>query len=277
MNIKNALLICIGITFGSAVHAQYDYADHRIIHYDFVFKKGSKEVLYGDKVIFRAEPSVNARALDTLSIGTQITIVEETNETMMLNGLQSTWYKVKRGRKTGYILGGLIALDHAEIQGDSYLVTYAGGEEDYMRKARCRVLKPNGDFYGHEVDLGTSTFYIEAFDNKGVKGVENMLTVNLLAEACGVDGGSTYLFNDGERLIEAIHAASVGDGGFWFNEALIFPNEEEGIEGYIQYEREIGEPMNDDYSWSRSVVNNVLLKWENGALAPNVKELDFGD
>ena len=251
--------------------------DTRYIYPDFEFEKGSSELMYGDNVVLRARPSKDSKALDTLSIGDAVTIVKKVDETMQFNGLESSWYKVKHGRTTGYVLGGLIALDNVKIQGDTYLVIYAGRGEEYILNARCRVLKPNGDYYGHEVYLNTSAFSIEAFDNRGIEGIENMLAINLLAEACGVDGGTTYLFNNGKRLIEAIHVSSVGDGGFWFSETLTFPGDADGYEGIIQYERETGEPVNDEMTWSRSVVHHIILHWEDDHFEPNIKELDFGD
>lgn len=251
--------------------------DERILYADFEFEKGSKELLYGDRVVFRKEPSKDADAIDTLSIGDEVTIIEKTMETMQINGLNSNWYKVKKGRKTGYILGGLIALDNVEIDGDTYLIIYAGNGEEYSLNIRSRVLKRNGEYYGHESYLNTHAISIQAYDDRGVDNIQNMLVVNLHAEACGVDGGQTYLFNNGEKLIEAIHVSDVGDGGFWFSESLTFPNDEEGYEGVIRYDRESGEPMDDEMSWMRSVKNTVILRWENNAFTPNIREFDFND
>lgn len=258
--------------------------DQRIVSSYYEFEEGSTEYLYGDKVVFRAGPSSTAKAIDTLSIGSEIKIVRKTEETTSFNGLDWNWYKVKVGRKSGYILAGLIALDHLKYDDIVYLVTVAGIDQstedwDYIDyKVRTRVILPSGEFYGHESKLNTNSFYIEAFGNRGLDGVDNMLRVNLIAEACGVDGGEIYLFNTGSRLIEGISLSSVSDGGvFWYTEKVIFPGDEKGWDGIVQYEREYGEYMNDEMNWTKATIHSLSLKWENEQLSPNIQEFEFGE
>ena len=247
----------------------------RILSTYYEFKQGSTEMLYGDKVVFRKFPSASSEPIDTLSIGDEIKIIERMDETMSLNGRESHWYKVKNGKKTGYVLGGLIALDHKEINGDTYLVILSGDELNFF--ARVRIVKKDGSYYGHESRINTNSFFIEVFDNRGIDSIENILCINLFAEACGVDGGEVYLFNDGSRLIEAISLVRVADGGsYWFNESLTFPSDEIGY-GWITYKRESGEALNEDMEWSRSVVHSIVLHWENGAFRPKKEDLDFGN
>src|SRR5690606_24803699 len=106
------------------------------------------QLLYGDRVVLRKEPNSTSEALDTLMIGEEIKIIDKTEETMFFNGLESNWYKVKHGKKNGYILGGLIALDHREIDDVKYLVTMATRDEQYF--VRTRVLNPDKTYFGHE-------------------------------------------------------------------------------------------------------------------------------
>jgi hypothetical protein len=133
-------------------------------------------------------------------------------------------------------------------------------------------------FLSGELSLETSAFSLDVFDDRGVEGIDHILYVNYYAEACGVNGGGVYLFYDGEQLAEAMDISSVADGGvFWFSEDLIFPDDEKGEEGYIIYEREHGESMDENMLWDRTVSNRVYLKWENGQFTPDISELDFGD
>ena len=222
------ILAFLSLAFSS--FSQSDYEDQHIVGSYIDFEAGSKAYLYGDKVVFRSEPNAEAKALDTLSIGSEITIVHKTDHTTSLNGLDWNWYKVKVGRKSGYILSGLIALDRVKFENMTYLVTIAGVnhvEEDYEYtdfKLRARSLQSNGEYYGHETDLPTSAFYITASDNRGLDGLKSMLVIHLYAEACGVDGGEIYLFNNGERLYTGLSLSNVADAGaFWFNErGLVF-------------------------------------------------------
>ena len=271
---KQILLFSL-LFFSATLNAQrYDYEGHRLCTPDFEFEEGSKEVLYGDNVTLRKQPNKDAAAIDTLDIGTEVKILKKMDETVVVNGLESHWYKVKCSKGTGYIAGGLIALDSKDYNGGKYLVITAKADDRY--KVRVRYLK-DGEYYGKERDLYTYTFYITTQGNKGVEGIESMLLINLFAEACGVDGGISYIFNDGEKLIDAIHCSSVSDGGvFWFHEELKFP-EDLGWGTYIQYEREYGEPVDESMSWTRSIVHNIMLEWQDGALFPNVEEMEFDE
>lgn len=267
-----------------AFTASAEYEDQRIVSSYYEFEEGSTEYLYGDNVVFRSEPSSSAKALDTLSIGSKIEIVRKTDETTSLNGLDWNWYKVKVGRKTGYILAGLIALDRIKYDDLVYLVTVAGTNQsmdeyeytDY--RVRARVLLPSGEFYGHESKLNTNSFYLEAHGNRGLKGVKNMLVIHLNAEACGVDGGAIYLFNNGSRLIEGLSLSDVSEGGvFWYSEKVIFPEDEDGWGDAVRYEREYGEYMNDDMNWTKATVHALVLNWENDQFTPNIQEFEFGE
>src|SRR5690606_20758930 len=119
----------------------------------------------------RKEPNTNSEAKDTLSIGSEIKIVQKTEESMVFNGLESFWYKVKHGKQVGYILGALIALDSREIDDVIYLVTVASRDDRYF--VRARVLNADNTYYGHESSLNTNAFYLEVFDNRGIEGIGN--------------------------------------------------------------------------------------------------------
>lgn len=267
---KNSILLAF-VLLANLSFSQNKFDGKRIISPWFEFEAGSTEVLYGDKVVLRKKPDTDAKAIDTLTIGTSVTIIENTKDTIVVNGKQSTWYMVETPKGTGFIAGGLIALDSREMNGGRYLLIIAEANEQF--KFRARFLK-DGEFYGKEGNLGYSSFTLDVFDGQGVKGIESMLIIDYLAESCGVDGGYTYIFNDGTRLINAIHCAEIGDGGFWFSEKLTFPKER-GWGTHIDYEREVGEPMNDDYTWYQSQKDQLVLEWKGDHFEPNVSEFNF--
>lgn len=269
---KNVILFAFAL-IANLSFSQYDYENVRILNSDFQFEVGSTEILYGDNVVLRKKPSAESAAVDTLSIGTKVKILENTQEPITVNGKESSWYKVKTKNGTGYIAGGLIALDSREVNGGTYLIITAAVIERPL--FRVRYLK-DGEFYGKEGPLDTYSFTIHVHDNRGVEGLESMIVIDFMAESCGVDGGYTYLFNDGERLINAIHCVEVGDGGYWFSEKLTFPDER-GWGTHIDYEREVGEPMNDEYNWYRSKTDALTLEWKEDHLEPDVSTFDFGE
>lgn len=254
--------------------AQYEYDGKRIANSYWEFEKGSTELLYGDRVVLRKTASTQAEAIDTLNIGSEVKILQRTEDKIEVNGRESNWYKVKSKSGVGYIPGGFIALDSREYDGGVYLVIVAGRDEDL--KVRARYLK-NGNYFGKECSLNTGAFQLEVSGNRGVEGVESILVIDLFAEACGVDGGKIYLFNDGECLIEAISCREVSDGGvFWFSETLRFPDEI-GWGTSIIYEREFGRPQDEAMMWTKSIVHTVALEWKDGQFVPDVSILDFGE
>lgn len=266
------LLVLASIFFAMHSFSQEYSDDLGICDYYNEFEENSTEVLYGDNVVLRKKPSKDAKALDTLRIGSEVTILKNTRQKITVNGRESNWYKVASKNGTGYIAGGLIALDAKEFNGGTYLVIAAGPKDN--QKFRVRYLK-DGDFYGKEGDLYTSAFQIHVSDSKGVEGITSILTIELFAEACGVDGGKTYIFNDDERLYYVMHCSEIGDGGvFWFVEELEFPVDREWGD-HITYEREYGESIDEDMNCTRAIRHTVVVEWKDGALFPDVSEMDF--
>lgn len=250
--------------------------DTRVIREYADFEVGSEERMYGDRVVLRKDANGESKALDTLAIGAKVTIVKKMDETKEVNGRESHWYKVKHAGKLGYVLGGFISLDHRTIGDDTYLIIYAGQADDYGTTVRCRVLNASGEFYGHEFWVGNSSFYLETFEDRGITDIKNMLCVNLYAEACGVDGGQVYLFNDGKRLSKGLELNRVSDGGvFWFVESVTFPEDGYWGENVVGIEREFGEVVDESLNLTRAVTYNLTLTWKDGAFYPPYEKIDF--
>lgn len=256
-------LICFSaLAYGQSEEDYYLIEQH-------TFEKGSTQYLFGDRVVLRSGPTKESNSLDTLSIGSAVKIIEQTDQYSEMGGMQWPWYKVKAGKKTGYVLAGLISFPSEATLGGRYLVSMRRTEEQAF--ARYRFLKEDGEFLEGESQLNTWKFEIEVHDNRGVDGLQNMLYLDYFAEACGIDGGGIYIFNDGNSLIEAIRVSRVADGGaFWYTEELIFPTDEEGLEGIIQYRRESGESMDDEMNWIEIQGTNFTLHWGDGKLYPEI-------
>jgi secondary thiamine-phosphate synthase enzyme len=118
----------------------------------------------------------------------------------------------------------------------------------------------------------------EPFYQHTYEGPDDMHCINLLAEACGVDGGEIYLFNEDGRLKPAITVSKVVDGGvFWFSENLTFPDDERTYIEDVYYERELGQSIDEELQITRAVIYNIVLKWEDGKFTPDVSEYNFDE
>lgn len=239
------------------------------------FQEGSTEYMYGDNVVLRQKPSADSKAVDTLEIAQEITILKKSSETMLFNGKESNWYKVRTNGQVGYVLGGLISLDKVELDGDAYLVILA--EDESGSKVRCRVVPAMGEFYGHEFPITNEMFQLRVTKNKGVRGVKHIVEIDQTAEACGMEGGIIYLFDTGIRLKSVLSCSSVSDAGaFWLHERLLFPEDREySYDDGIVFEQEEGIYINDELGWTRSTINTLIIKWDGEELTPNVRELDL--
>jgi hypothetical protein len=245
-------------------------------HDDADFTIGSTQYLFGDNVILREGPSKNSNELETLYIGTELIIKAQDNETMLHKGYTCHWYKVRTaGGKTGYIMGGLIARAYATVNDSKYVITVRR-TEDERTAVEYRCIKKSGGYLSGEADLSTYSFLVKADGNRGLEGIESMLFIDYYAEACGVDGGGVYIFNDGEKLIKAMKVSSLVDGGsFWFNEELTFPDDKGGEKGLVIYEREHGQEMDEETQWMKTNINRLNLMWIDGAFSPDVSKIDF--
>ncbi|MBV7439818.1 SH3 domain-containing protein [Weeksellaceae bacterium TAE3-ERU29] len=233
------------------------------------FTNGETYYLFGDDVKLRAEPNTDSEVLDLLKIGTPIKIISKTNHTLNYNGLESPFYKVKYQDKMGYILGGLISLEKRGYYKSEYLFAYKKtGEYDYSLIIRYLNAEPG--FKEIITNLETPTFSIDIFDNKGVQGIENILYINYLSEACGVDGGGIYFFQVKNDLKKVFEVAQISDAGiFWLGETLTFPTDENGMENKIIYSIEQGFSTDESSYNTEAVTITKELEWKNGKFTPD--------
>lgn len=57
----------------------------------------------------RSKPDLNSDIIQTIALGTKITVIERTDVELLLNGKVSNWYRVNFNDRVGYIWGGLIS------------------------------------------------------------------------------------------------------------------------------------------------------------------------
>ncbi len=238
------------------------------------FKNGETAYLFGDDVKLRSEPSTNSEVLILLEIGTEITILEKTSQTLYFEGIDSPWYKVKFKEKTGYVLGGLISLDRQSFNNYIYLSAFKKeGEKLYLK---TRLVSSTNEYVENISELDTSVVTLHASGNKGIANVESIFLIDYMAEACGVNGGGIYLFYDGKNLIKAIDFTQIGDADLYsFIENYTFPDDKDGIAGKIVYTREHYEKKDDETEWTETTVNQRQLEWKNNQMLPKIIAKDY--
>ena len=230
------------------------------------FQPGQVVYLFGDQVQLRAAPTTNSKVLKTLPIGMHVVVLEAHENSWRYKGMDHPFYKVDYKGTEGYILGGLLAIDKKEIQGRTHLFGLASiADENYLL---IRTLKDEGKFQEKQLQLSHSTFFLKDIGVKGLPNLEGILLVDFVAEACGIEGGGVYLFQDAGSLHHVARLSQVADAGiYYFWEEFIFPTDEGGLPGKIRYKKEIGKYMDTAAHWKKTQTETKDFIWDNNALA----------
>lgn len=237
---------------------------------NYEFKKGEIAYMFGNDVKLRDLPNTKSNVLSLLKIGEQIEIIEKSDSIMEFEGIESPWYKIKTNDKIGFVLGSLISLDKATNGNLTYLISLK--KDGVKLFAKTRVFENEIEFKENISELMTSEFSIKANGNKGLKNIKSIFEIDYLAESCGVNGGGTYLFYDGENLIKAIDYTQVVDAdAYWFIEEYFFPNDKNGKEDKIVYKKEVGETKEYETEWVETKFTQRILKWNGKEIFPKVE------
>jgi hypothetical protein len=236
---------------------------------NYDLKNGENYYLFGNDVKFRLLPNLTSEVIELLKIGTEIQILEKTEYKLNYNGIESPFYKIRYKNKIGYILGGLISLEKKEFKESSYLFVYKKVEDNYS--VIIRHLNEKAELTERISELVNYDFSLDIYDNKGIDNVENILFINYLAEACGIDGGGIFFFQTKTELKKAVEISRVSDAGiYWLEERLIFPTDRNGIKGKIVYQKEIGNYEDEKTNWIETKKTSRELEWINGEFIPKL-------
>lgn len=235
------------------------------------FEAGSAVYLYGDNVKFRDAPNTESNTIEQLPIGTPVEILAVMDEKMQYNGADHFWYKVKHNGKEGYILGGLLSL--TKLTGgrkgdvDFYFIRRNHDDRGYVD---IRAVRGNAIISEFSVLLkGSYSFSLSISDNRGLAEVDNILTIDYIAEACGVDGGLTYVWWRYDRFYHLADLSEVGDGGvFYTTETFTFPKDKDGMPNVVIYNRETVETFDENTNWTNTTIERREYKWGRDGFIP---------
>ncbi|TDQ25634.1 SH3 domain-containing protein [Tenacibaculum caenipelagi] len=262
--------IILFVFLGTAIQHVYGQEVYIEPLREFEFTTNQKVYLFGNDVKLRKEPNTGSEVISLLKIASEVTIVEKSTEKQLYNGFSHHWYKVKHKDKEGFVLGGLLALDSKKIDDSVYLVTLRKEKND--TKVLVRVVNGNDEYIENSSILKSTTFSIKVYDNKGISSIKNMIYIDYLAEACGVEGGGCYLFNNGKSLVKSIELSSISEAGlFWFKEDVVFPTDLGGQKGKIILKREGGQIIDEESNHTKVTLETKEFSWEGTQLIFNVK------
>ena len=231
--------------------------------------------LIGDKVRVRSAPNSKAKVQAELSIGIEVTPLEQTNSSMTVDGVQAPWYKVRYsvdgGHAEGYVWGNLIARAFAENkQGQVFLFGTGRRQKDISvgteYTSQVRVAIDGVELARLEIKEGTSfeaKHEVVLSDGRGLEGVTNIFAITFVQEYCAGKGNTIFFFWNGKKLLHAHSSIDGADAPYYAMEKQVFPADKGGRKGHVILEQEYG-----DHDDPKSVKKEkILLKWNGKKLA----------
>lgn len=231
-------------------------------------KVGDTAFLYGDKVNFREEPNLNSKVVEQLPIGTPLEILES----VKYDGVPDVWYKAKYGDKVGYIKGELLSLTKF-TGGRNNDTDFYFSRRDHDDRSYLDIRAVRGKELITEFPVllyGSHSFSLSMSDDRGLAEVDNLFTIDYHAEACGVDGGLTYVWWSYKQFYHLADLSEIGDGGaFYTTETFIFPEDEGGLPDVIIYDKESTEYYDDETEWTITTKEHRVYRWGGDRLIPS--------
>ncbi len=193
-----AILLLVSNTFAQTQELRFNTIE------DHTFSEGiGYEYLLANNVRLRDCPSKQCTAITTVKIGTQLKLIKSSEAPEVINGITSSWYKVKLGPDTGWIWGGMIAKDIFKSKTDPN-VKFAFGldrfnEEQFADQYQIRAYKNGVQIDKITVKSNTVTALIaQKIDRENLNDV-----IRLQAPTAGSFGNDTkaiYIVWEGNKF-----------------------------------------------------------------------------
>ncbi len=261
----NLFLFCFSfITLISSAQTQY-------FHEGFEFKENSTAFVFGDGVKLRKEPNVNSEVVDILNIGDMIKIISKSEKSQVFNGIQSNWYKIKKGDQVGYTLKGLISVQKI-TNNQKQNFYFSLKKKDNILYLLIRTKDAKTIKYSEITqELIGDTFELYLTLTSKLTNVINILEIDYLAENTGAEGGSTYMFWNGSALKHVADVTSTTDDqGYVFSQELMFPDKTNGLVDKIKFKQEVSILKDKKTNWKKTSLMTRELSWDGIELTPDV-------
>ncbi|MFD2564961.1 SH3 domain-containing protein [Aquimarina rubra] len=238
----------------------------------YKFSVGDEVYLFGDNVKLREAPNTDSKTIGLLSIGTKVTVLKVEDDQYEYKGVSGPWYQVSYANQEGYVVGGLLSLTkhNGSISGDNYFVY--GLEKDAEGSVYVMIRSVKNKAVNSEKKFrlfGNGSFGIIHSTNKGIDQIQDIIIIDNYSEACGIDGGKSYVVYDGNQLIHMANTSEIGDGGIYhYQSEFIFPSDPGGVPDMIIYKQENGEMKDEETDWYVTTSQQRNLTWDGEKLQP---------
>lgn len=158
--------------------------------------------IFYDNVLVRKSPEISAsNIIDKLNLGTEITIIDNSTNSTVLNGLNCNWirinYKSNSLLKEGFVWGGLISLVDEKVDDKILLLGIKEYIKEYGYKGEIKIIKNNSTISKIEFKLTLdrpifqsnripAVINFKAFNNLGLNNFNKIFKVSFIPSGDGI-------------------------------------------------------------------------------------------
>ena len=209
----------------------------------------SYEYLLAHRVHLREQPSLTAKRVTALNIGTRLSLWEESANYEELNGVKSHWYLARIGSLEGWVWGGMIAQKTLGSQTD-YDVKFVYGLESVRmndegsveERHQIRAFKNGRELDKYVFDgYGDNLMEIQNVGSKGLSNVDDILTLDIPSVEHASPIGTMYLFWNNGKFQNVASLIDYSTATYSKSESFVFPSDMEGLKSTIILETTISD------------------------------------
>lgn len=245
-------------------------------------------VLFDDAPM-RTQPDREAGLVRLLKSGERVQVLEATQDTLMIHGVMSHWYRIAVRGAEGWTWGGNLAQrsfgSHADpsvkfVSGIDHVTPSDTGRIDYS----YRIVALRG---GREIDRITVRSFAWGFEevkvhgDLGLNGVDDVITLSVpCVGGCGCSTGAVVVFWSGGRFHHVADLMGTPDGSYSENVSFIYPADMEGVADVVlrvtsTYEETEQDPDEEGSEPSHTrILRKEQLRWDGKALVATGKPVE---
>jgi hypothetical protein len=252
--------------------------------WEYNYLQNTEGVIGVKNCYVRSEPSSNSVLKDSIQMGQNITIKENTTKNTNIKGLNLSWVAIEYYKNnqiyTGYLWKGFIAINSVINTENKFITTLDRKftkkikQDDYEYDATIfglstKVLDINNKLITEKSftkQLSDSySSYASVIDNWGLQNLQKIYRFGIGGEACGVPTEYNYFGFTGSELLALPEKYDVGDANaYYHSENFIFPEEKGGQPNTIIKEIFDAENTSVDLSGDVFMVNKKIeyFSWD---------------
>jgi hypothetical protein len=235
------------------------------------FKTGDTLYTFLEKNELKAYAHKNAKTIAILNIAEALIVDTNYADNYDRNHVKPTYYKVKYQGAKAYIHRSCVAIEKFSYPKKQAVFLFR--VKEYKEKHKTLHIKElnNKNILSAEFELPLlgETFTLALSNTKGLNQIDRIIEVDYIAEACGENGGISFLSWSPKNFQLIASLISVVDADVYYqDESFVFPADSGGIKGKIIYKSQLYELLDEDTNWFTESKSERTYNWVKGKMVP---------